>query len=183
MKQGDNPQAVLQDIPISETKMDLNGSWQYFESIARNRLAHNKTKRHVSMYGEGIETIGAAGELAARRFLGLEEKLHQGFDGGHDFVFAGMSVDVKATVLTPNIEYRFLQWPEKKPIRCQIILMTAVDPISRHARYPGICHARKKYGEAQSTKLAGIPAMKFRYRNCIRFTSLWRNSCVLFKER
>jgi hypothetical protein len=111
--------------------MDLTGSWPYIERIARSRLAHNKTRHHVSEYGEGIETLGVAGELVARRFLGLDEKLHDRFDGGHDFLFAGKTVDVKATVLTPNIAYRYLQWAEWKPVKAQVVLMTGVDPITR----------------------------------------------------
>ncbi len=111
--------------------MDLNGSWGYIERVARNRLANNKTRHHVSEYGDGIETLGVAGELVARRFLGIEERLHEGFDGGTDFVFAGKTVDVKATVLTPNIGFRFLQWAEWKPVKAQIILMTAIEPICR----------------------------------------------------
>ena len=64
--------------------MDLSGSWDYIREIARSRLAHNKTSHHVSEFGEGIELIGVAGEIVARRFLGLPETIHQRFDGGVD---------------------------------------------------------------------------------------------------
>ena len=64
--------------------MDLSGSWPYIESTARDRLSHNKTRRHVSDYGEGIEVIGVAGEIVVRRFLGLCEEVHDGFDNGVD---------------------------------------------------------------------------------------------------
>lgn len=109
--------------------MDLSGSWNYIKRISRSRLAHNKTSHHVSDYGDGIELIGVAGEIVARRFLGLPEELHEGFDGGVDLVYGGMKVDVKATLLTPNIGHRFLQWPETKRIKSDIVLLTAVDPI------------------------------------------------------
>lgn len=109
--------------------MDLSGSWQYIESTARSRLAHNKTKRHVSDYGGGIEIIGVAGELLVRRFLGLPEKVHEGFDGGVDINYFGMKLDVKATVLTPNIGFRYLQWPEWKKFKAEYIVMTAIDPV------------------------------------------------------
>lgn len=111
--------------------MDLSGSWNYIEKIARSRLAHNKTERHVSDYGEGIEVIGVAGELLARRYLGLKEELHAGFDGGVDFEYAGKRIDVKATILTPNVAYRNLQWPTWKCVKSEIVLMTAIDPISK----------------------------------------------------
>ena len=107
--------------------MLLSGSWGYIEKISKSRLAHNKTKRHVSDYGTQIETMGAAGEIIARRFLGLKEVLHDGFDGGADIRFSGWTVDVKATHLTPRVEYRYLQWPVGKPVKADIILMTAID--------------------------------------------------------
>ena len=111
--------------------MNLSGSWQYIEDTARNRLAHNKTKRHVSDYGEGIEVIGVAGELLVRRFLGLAEHVHEGFDHGVDIHYFGMRMDVKATVLTPNANFRYLQWANWKKVRADYIIMTVVDPINR----------------------------------------------------
>ena len=117
--------------------MDLSGSWEYIESIARSRLAHNKTSHHVSDYGDEIEVLGAAGEICARRFLGLPEALHDEFDDGVDFAYAGRSVDVKATVLTPRIGYRFLQWPTWKPVKAEIIVLTAVDVKNRYGTVIG----------------------------------------------
>lgn len=107
--------------------MDLSKSWPYIAQIAQHRLANNKTERHVSDYGEYIEVIGAAGELAARRFFQLDERLHEHFDGGRDLSYKGMRVDVKTTVWTPRLEHRFLQWPIMKPVRSDVILLTAVN--------------------------------------------------------
>lgn len=107
--------------------MDLSGSWAYLEEVASHRLENNKTAWHVSRYGPDIELLGAAGELAARRYLGLPEILNEHFDGGFDLFYKGYSIDVKATHLTPRLAFRSLQWPEWKPIRADIILMTAVD--------------------------------------------------------
>ena len=106
--------------------MDLSGSWVYIEQVARQRLKNNKSARHVSDYGPEIEIIGAAGELAARRFLNLTERLHTHFDDGTDIIYAGRSIDVKTTFLTCNIEYRFLQWPYWKPFNSDLVLLTAV---------------------------------------------------------
>jgi hypothetical protein len=108
--------------------MDLSGSWEYIERIAKSRLAHNKTPRHSSDYGDVIEVLGVAGEVVARRFLGLKESTHQGFDDGTDLVFCGHTIDVKATRLTAKVEYRFLQWPLWKKVKAEVVLMTAVDP-------------------------------------------------------
>lgn len=110
--------------------MDLSGSWKYIQSVAESRLAHNKTPRHISDFGTGIEVLGVAGEIVARRFFGMSEKLHDGFDNGIDLRFAGFTIDVKTTVLTPKVEHRYLQIPEFKPVRADIILMAGVDPIN-----------------------------------------------------
>jgi hypothetical protein len=111
--------------------MNLNGSWEYIQGIARSRLAHNKTARHVTEFGDGIEVLGVAGEIVARRFLGLEERVHDGFDHGVDISWFGMSIDVKATVLTPRVNFRYLQWPVWKKVKAGIVLFTAVDPITK----------------------------------------------------
>ncbi len=108
--------------------MDLSGSWDYIQWVACERLKHNKTSHHVSVFGPEIETLGAAGELAARRFFGLNEELHTRFDGGTDFLLEGMHIDVKTTVLTRRIQRRFLQWPHWKPVKADLVLMTAVNP-------------------------------------------------------
>ena len=117
--------------------MDLSGSWEYIEQIARSRLATNKTERHIASYGDGLEIMGAAGELAARRFLGLDEELHTGFDGGIEFEYAGVTVDVKTTLFTPRLEHRFLQYPFSKPLRADIVLMVAVEPQEKMAAILG----------------------------------------------
>jgi hypothetical protein len=146
--------------------MDLSGSWPYIERVARNRLAHNKTRHHVSEYGDGIETLGVAGEIVARRFLGLDEILHEGFDGGTDFVFAGKMVDVKATVLTPNIGFRYLQWPEWKPVKADIILMTAIEPVTKTGTVIGYAtRAEVEKAEINRTRFSPcheIPMSKLR---------------------
>ena len=111
--------------------MDLSGSWEYIQNVARSRLAHNKTPHHDYRFGEGIEVIGVAGEIATRRFLGLTERVHEGWDGGVDINFYGLKIDVKATTLTPRISYRYLQWPTRKKIKSDVVVMTAIDPITK----------------------------------------------------
>jgi hypothetical protein len=105
--------------------MNLAASWEYIQSVANIRRRGNRTPRHIDV--EYLETIGAAGEVAARRFLGLPEKLHTGFDKGTDFRWRGWRVDVKTTVLTKKVGYRYLQWPKTKPVKADIIFMVAVD--------------------------------------------------------
>lgn len=117
--------------------MDLGSYWDYLEETAASRLRNNRTSRHVYQYGADIELIGAAGELAARRFLGLSTKLHKEFDGGSDLSWRGYRVDVKATKLTPRLNYRYLQWPEGKRLKSDIVLMMAVNVNSREATVCG----------------------------------------------
>jgi hypothetical protein len=107
--------------------IDLGEHWDYIECIARERLRHNVTSRHVSVYGDTIEVIGAAGELAARRFYGMPTVLGTYFDGGTDFTFRHLKFDVKATVWTLKIQFRSLQWPIWKPVKADVILFSAIN--------------------------------------------------------
>jgi hypothetical protein len=107
--------------------MDLAPQWQYLENIAAERLKNNQTKHHKSEYGTYIELIGAAGELAARRFFQLPEELHTHLDGGTDMWFKDMRIDIKATLWTPKLQHRNLQWPIDKVLKADVVLLTAVN--------------------------------------------------------
>jgi len=113
--------------------MDLTKEWAYLEEVAAARLRQNKTQFHMDRYGTHIEILGAAGELAARRFYGLDEHLHTGFDDGCDLIYRGYTIDVKTTRLTRQIQHRYLQWPYFKPVEADIILMAAVQLTQRRA--------------------------------------------------
>jgi hypothetical protein len=123
--------------------MDLSRKWKYLQSVAKTRLANNKTIYHIDRYGTDIEVLGAAGELAARRFLGLPEKLHLKRDNGIDLYWRGYKVDVKATHMTKYLHHRYLQWPHYKPIKADIILMTAVDLRRKRATVIGFATAHE----------------------------------------
>lgn len=154
--------------------MDLRPQWEYILSIARTRLENNKTSRHVTHYGDEIEVLGAAGEMAARLFLGLQPVLHTGFDHGADMSYRNIRIDTKATRLAGNVQERFLQWPTFKSIRSDVILMTAVSIRKRNA---------KLLGFALSNEIARSPINNQRFIACheipIRFlhpTSLLKNA-------
>jgi hypothetical protein len=117
--------------------MDLTADWEYIQEVAKTRLRNNKTKWHVSQYGEEIETLGAAGELAARRFFGLPENLHTHHDDGVDLHWRGRTVDVKSTHLTNKVAHRYLQWRERKIVKAEIVLMAGVDMKTRQAAILG----------------------------------------------
>lgn len=117
--------------------MDLSSARDYIKTVALERLQNNQTVRQVSYYGTEIEYLGAAGELAARRFLKINETLHTHFDRGADIHWRGYKIDVKATRLTPLTEFRFLQWPQTKFLKADIVLLTAVDLRSLEAEVIG----------------------------------------------
>jgi len=133
--------------------MDLSGSWGYIEAIADVRREHNQTQWHIHKHY--LEVIGAAGELAARRFLGLPETLHTGFDHGHDFELGRYFIDVKATKLT--IHHRWLQWPVGKPIKADIIFLMGVN-LDRRIAIP--------FGYTWASELSKAPVNKNRDIAC-----------------
>lgn len=117
--------------------MNLRSVWPYLEQVARERLQNNQTELQVKEYGPEIELIGVAGEAAARQFLKMPINLHLEFDNGIDFNWMGRTVDVKATRRTRLLEHRFLQWPIIKPVKAEIIVMTAIDLDQREAEVIG----------------------------------------------
>jgi hypothetical protein len=122
--------------------MNLRDNWEYIERIASQRLENNCTERHVKDYGEEIEVLGSAGELAVRRYFKLPETLHINFDSGADLYINEWPIDVKTTHLNKNICHCYLQWPEWKRVKAPIAVMVGVDMLNRsgirHSRgYPG----------------------------------------------
>jgi hypothetical protein len=109
--------------------MNLCSDWPYIQHVAAERLRNNKTPRHRADYGTEIEVIGAAGELAARRFLGLPEELGTSFDGGIDITLHGITIDVKST--KPTSRWLFVAY--YKRVAAHVILMMSVDSIRQTA--------------------------------------------------
>lgn len=110
--------------------MDLSSDWPYIQHIAAERLRHNKTTHHRARYGTEIEIMGAAGELAARRYLGLNEELGTHFDGGVDLFLHGLSIDIKST----RPYSKWLQVAYFKRVSADLILMMAVSIKHKTAR-------------------------------------------------
>ncbi len=104
--------------------MDMSRHKEYLTFVEAERRRHNCTRWHVpNLY---YEHNGAVGEMAARMFLSLPEVLHTHFDGGADLYYRGYAVDIKTTKLTSCVEHRYLQWPQGKPIKADIVWMWAV---------------------------------------------------------
>lgn len=110
--------------------MDLSSDWPYIQHIAAERLRHNKTALHRANYGTEIEVMGAAGELAARRYLGLSEELGTHFDGGVDLSLHGLTVDIKST----RPWSKWLQVAYYKRVVADVILMMSVHMKRQAAR-------------------------------------------------
>jgi len=132
-------------------------SRNYSDGTAHARLDHNITEWHVSDYGDKLEIMGAAAELAARILLGLDQKLHVHFDGGVDFLYHGWRVDVKSTELHPDMRRHNLQWPEIKEMRCDIVMVMVVD-LAHNDVYA--------VGWAWAAEILGKPVNHYRPRPC-----------------
>jgi hypothetical protein len=123
--------------------MDIRWYAEYILDIAAQRLGFNRTRYHVE--NTYFEQIGAAAEMAARIFLGLPAELHVHFDGGVDMRYLGWAIDIKATKLTPNIQYRYLQWQKDKPIKADIIWQWGVDLVNWRALPTGWAYASELF--------------------------------------
>ena len=139
--------------------MNLEHHWGYVLDVAAKRLQNNKTPRHIAKYGDELEIMGAAGELAARIFLGAPLEMGVHFDGGIDITYGRHNVDVKATKITPGIAYRFLQWPIWKPVVSDIILMTVVNIGTKHATVIGYA-TRKDLESAVANMAREVPCVE-----------------------
>jgi len=107
--------------------------------------------------------MGAAGEIAARRFLKLPLGLKTTFDNGVDLIWRGHTVDVKATRWVPTIMGRYLQWPENKKIKADYILMTAVRLEEKEAVILGFC-SRQELEHADVNPERDIPCKEIPIR-------------------
>jgi hypothetical protein len=143
--------------------VDLSAHWSLIVRIATKRLENNKTSFHVSEFGEKLEVLGAAGEVAARLFLGASLDLNTHFDGGVDIYYGQYKIDVKATELTPGFQYKFLQWPELKKLKADILVMTGVNLETKHAAIIGYVTAKM---------MQGAPINRSRPRPCMEIPLL-----------
>jgi hypothetical protein len=105
--------------------MDLRADWGYILDLAARRR-RSQNQWYIPNDGS-YDIIGAAGELAARRFFGLPEDLHAGYDGGVDFIYRGVKVDVKSTLMRHLRKEGLLQWPRRKEIKADIVLLMCID--------------------------------------------------------
>jgi len=118
--------------------MDLSGYWEYILEIAAERLENNKTRRHVEKYGTALEVRGAAAEVAARLYFGLDPHgLHTHFDGGTDLKYAGYQVDVKSTKLVRTMEFRALQWAIDRDVTPDVVVFVGIHQRQRVAAMLG----------------------------------------------
>ena len=108
--------------------------------------------------------MGAAGELAARIFLGASLEMSVHFDGGVDIVYGKHTVDVKATKITPGIAFRYLQWPIWKSVVSDVILMTVVNAGTKNATVVGYATREDLVG-AVANMAREIPCVEIPFIN------------------
>lgn len=138
--------------------MNLKPDWHYIKAIAAIRLAQNRTERHIwpedisagnkkheYLVGEvtDLEMMGVAGEFMVRRLFGESEDLHTRFDDGVDIRHLALDIDVKTTRWEQQLEGRFLQWRETKPINCDVVVMCALSLKFKHGLILGYATARE----------------------------------------
>ena len=62
--------------------------WEYLnENNIGNRFEFNGNKEQ--------QFVGLVGEIIIKRLFGLDHEFKNGFDGGFDFVYKGLKIDVK----------------------------------------------------------------------------------------
>jgi hypothetical protein len=139
--------------------MNLRDDWDYILKKAQERYSKVRTQWHVNRYGNRLEIMGAAGEVAARRLLRLERDLHVGFDGGIDFMWRGKKVDVKATRKYPHVECTALQWPLTRQINADLIILVLVDAENKEADIVGYI-TKAELENARTNLSASIPCLE-----------------------
>ena len=153
--------------------MNLSGDWPYIENVAADRYRnHRHRKHHVSRFGRSIEIAGAAGELAARRYLGLPENLHTDLDGGVDLIWRGQKVDVKTTKLHGRTREMFLQWPKGKPVKCDLVLVVGLDRHTKDAVVMGYTEA-KNIKHAPINESRPIPCHEYPFTQLTPAWEIW----------
>jgi hypothetical protein len=102
---------------------------EYILAVAEQRLRLNKHRKgHVSHWGDQLEKIGAAGELAARLLLSASPtKLSNGFDDGVDLYWRGYAIDVKSIMPTKPLGRYNLRIPVTSSLTADIFLLMAAD--------------------------------------------------------
>jgi len=116
--------------------MNLTNRWEYILKVAEKRLENNITEMHLYGYGDELEILGVAGEIAARRFFQLPEEVHEGFDHGVDMTYNGYDIDVKSSHIKKH-KKKILQWPIWKWVKADIIVYVGINPKTKYARVMG----------------------------------------------
>jgi len=122
--------------------MLITDAWDYILDVARERLVANFHRHNSHRLGDHIEVLGVAGELAARRFLGLPERVLGVGDPGWDIEIPSTDVlgdpyvwtiDVKSRPWIEGFWRMPLQWPLHKPMRADLALLVFVHLAERRA--------------------------------------------------
>lgn len=146
--------------------MNLGADWAYINKIAQERYAGVKTKWSVVKYGDKLEIMGAAGEIAVRRLLRIDPRLHVGMDDGVDIIWRGHTIDVKTTTKFPRVELTMLRWPLTKSVKADIIVLVLFNEKEKEADIVGYIPGSEVTKGTINNKVDipcyEIPATKFR---------------------
>lgn len=106
---------------------------------ARNETHLPSANERISIRDgdHAIHLKGVMAELAWRRDLGISDEqpwVYEDRDPGYDFVWRGLTVDVKASSsLHLSMEQIKFMIPEYKPLLAELYVMSAIGPIDKHA--------------------------------------------------
>lgn len=121
-------------------ELPVADAWGYIQRVARRRMKLNRTRRHYANNGS-LELLGAANEVALRRYLGLGDRLHDSFDGGRDLVYRGVAIDAKATRWSRQPEKLHLQYQWFKERAAPVLVLGMVSVKRRRVRLLGYAYA------------------------------------------
>ena len=99
-----------------------NDVWQYLnENNIGNRFEFNGNKEQ--------QFVGLVGEIIIKRLFGLDHEFKNGFDGGFDFVYKGLKIDVKTMGRNVDVKDYFVNnfVAHQKQFDCDIYIFCSLN--------------------------------------------------------
>lgn len=99
-----------------------NDVWQYLnENNIGNRFEFNGNKEQ--------QFVGLVGEIIIKRLFGLDHEFKNGFDGGFDFVYKGLKIDVKTMGRNVDVKDYFVNnfVAHQKKFDCDIYIFCSLN--------------------------------------------------------
>ena len=96
--------------------------WEYLnENNIGNRFEFNGNKEQ--------QFVGLVGEIIIKRLFGLDHEFKNGFDGGFDFVYKGLKIDVKTMGRNVDVKDYFVNnfVAHQKQFDCDIYIFCSLN--------------------------------------------------------